>query len=414
MTRIGFHYFPDTNHYRQSDLDLWLPELLAMRARWLVLIAPAERAIPEPFLRGLVEAGIEPVLHFQFSPDRIPPHEDLNLLCKIYARWGVRYVTLFDMPNLRSVWETTAWAQTDLVERFLDIYLPSAEISLRAGLIPVFPPLKPGGDYWDTAFLPAALAGIQRRGHQYLLEKLVIGAYAWSGERSLNWGAGGPERWPGSRPYFTPEGEEDQRGFRIFDWYNALTQSVLVEPRPVFLFGMGSSLEDDPHQEAHTYQNMTMARLLDGEPVSGFEPLSQNVIGGAFWLLSAVGGHPQAGLAWYPPQGEALPIVNAVKTWAEKISETASPPSKGSFSIAHYLLLPSFDGSISDYYLDLIRPILKKYKPTFGFSITEASQAKRVTIMGGPEIYPEEIIHQLRAKGCIVHRIDETGTLIAP
>ena len=25
--RIGFHYFPDADHYRESDLYTWLPEL---------------------------------------------------------------------------------------------------------------------------------------------------------------------------------------------------------------------------------------------------------------------------------------------------------------------------------------------------------------------------------------------------
>ena len=28
--RIGFHYFPDTAHYRESDLRAWVPELQAL------------------------------------------------------------------------------------------------------------------------------------------------------------------------------------------------------------------------------------------------------------------------------------------------------------------------------------------------------------------------------------------------
>jgi hypothetical protein len=62
-SRLGFHYYPDTLHYRASDLYTWLPELKAMGAGWLTLVAPPNYAIPEPFLHGLLAAGIEPILH---------------------------------------------------------------------------------------------------------------------------------------------------------------------------------------------------------------------------------------------------------------------------------------------------------------------------------------------------------------
>jgi len=33
--RIGFHYYPDTFHYREKDLQTWLPELQGLGAGWL-------------------------------------------------------------------------------------------------------------------------------------------------------------------------------------------------------------------------------------------------------------------------------------------------------------------------------------------------------------------------------------------
>ena len=36
-TRIGFHYFPDTLHYRDVDVNTWLPELQALAASWLTV-----------------------------------------------------------------------------------------------------------------------------------------------------------------------------------------------------------------------------------------------------------------------------------------------------------------------------------------------------------------------------------------
>jgi len=411
MNRIGFHYIPDTQHYRLSDLKTWLPELQTLRASWVVLQAPPDRAIPEDFLRGLLDAGIEPVLQFNLSPDRLPPLRDLFLLFRAYAKWGVRYLTLFVKPNLRSAWQTTNWAQTDLVERFLDIYLPLADNCLNAGLIPIFPPLEPGGDYWDTAFLRTALAGIKRRGYKHLLDKLVVGAIARA-DQPLNWGAGGPECWPRVRPYYTPEGEEDQCGFRIFDWYNAFIRSVLVEPRPIFLFEVGCSPQEGNATEMHTRVNLSIAQLLSGKEVEGLEPIPAYVIGSAFWLLAAPYGDPRVAEAWYRSPADYRPIVEALRNQTSNYRHKKTPKTLPHI-IEHYLLLPSYQGQISDFHLDLIRPIIKKYHPTIGFSIQEARQAKRVTIVGGPSSYPQTDINQLRHAGCIVQQINDHGIDIA-
>jgi hypothetical protein len=413
MNRIGFHYFQDTNHYRQRDLETWLPELNAMKTSWLVLFAPTDRAIPEPFLRGILDANIEPVLHFHLSPDRLPPFEDLSMLFQVYGKWGVQYVTLFNKPNLRTIWQTTNWAQTDLVERFLDIYLPLSAMCLSAGLTPIFPPLEPGGDYWDTAFLKASLQGIKRRGYKHLLDKLVIGAYARTGEQSLNWGAGGPERWPDTRPYFTPDDKEDQQGFRIFDWYNAIVQAVLVEPRSIFLFEVGCLTDDGTTLKIHTQKNLEIAQLLDGEEIVGIEPIPSNVIGSAFWLLSAPQGSPQISHAWYKTISESRPIVQVLRNWAAGSHDDPQSKQLDSRFLSHYLLLPSFNDEISDVHLELIRPFIKKYKPTIGFSLEEAQHANRVTVIGGNGLYPDGSINHLRNSGCVVQEIDDSGIDIA-
>ena len=81
--------------------------------------------------------------------------------------------------------------------------------------------------------------------------------------------------------------------------------------------------------------------------------------------------------------------------------------------IRHYLLLPSFEWGISDFHLDVIRPIIKKYQPTVGFSLEEAKNASRVTVVGGEDVFSETILNQLRAAGITVNRVDEDGTNIA-
>jgi hypothetical protein len=433
QSRLGFHYYPDTNHYQEGDLRKWLPELKSLGAAWLTLFAPTDQAIPETFIRGLLDARVEPILHFHLPFTTTFNNDSLGLLLRSYAKWGIRYVALFDRPNLRSSWSAADWAQDDLVERFIDIYLPLASAVLDAGLQPVFPPLEPGGDYWDTAFLRAALQGIKRRGYDLLLNSLYLGAYAWADKPQLDWGAGGPERWPGARPYLTPPAQQDQRGFFIFDWYLAITEAVLGKPRPIILLGAGSRLTNNQYlQDAHRQRNLSLAKALSVNHVikpdqTPLDSISTDVLACNFWLLAADPESPYRDQAWYQPDGFTLPIVDALKemavetsTAAEKDSTTylfqpanPSPPSEYGRPISHYLLLPLYEWGIADWHLEVIRPYVAKYHPTIGFSLAEAAHAARVTVVGGQHSFSEEKLDELRDHGCVVQRIDGDGTTIA-
>lgn len=433
-TRIGFHYYPDTLHYRESDLHAWLPELRALGATWLTLVAPTDRAIPEYFLHGLLAAGIEPILHFRSAPEDTINIPEIKIFLDSYAKWGVHYVVFYDRPNSRSSWTAAAWAQEALVERFVDRFVPLAEAAIQVGLTPVFPPLEPGGDYWDTAFLQTALQSLNRRKQTAVMEKLAISAYAWTGAHSLNWGAGGPERWPGARPYFTPNTEEDQRGFRIFDWYLAIARAALGQNSAILLFAAGSPLDHratpapavTPAVYAQTLLNI--ARLLAGEKVTDpgtndkvLDPIPNEVISCNYWLLADTPSSPFLRQAWFQADGQALPVVGTFRQWIssrQDLSFAKSAPTRTAEQtihppIAHYLLLPKYDWGVADWHLEIIRPFVKKHHPTIGFSLEEAEHASRVTVIGGPQAFPEEAIGHLRAVGCYVERISGDGTTIA-
>lgn len=443
-SRIGLHYFPDTLHYREQDLATWLPELQALGVGWLTLIAPSERAIPEDFIRGLVSAGIQPVLHFPIPLTQAGRDLHLNILFENYARWGVQFAALFDRPNLRSSWPSAAWTQTDLVERFLDFFLPHANAAFQSGLAPVFAPLEPGGDYWDTAFLQTALRGLERRGQHRLVESLGLSAFAWSSNQPLDWGAGGPERWPASQPYFTPPNSQDQLGFRIFEWYLAIAQAETGLSLPVILLRTGNRLEkglqgDPGALQKHTEQNLAIAELLSKapklkkSPSAAFSSRAQNeeelpdeaieqVLCANFWLLSASHESPHAPNAWYHAQGGNLPVVNALKQWSalrgkpEEITGKGrqfGEISPGAHPIEHYLLLPLYAWGVADWDLEAIKPFLQQHHPTVGFSVYEARLARRVTIFGdGANLSPDSLTI-LRLAGCQVERLGQDGTLLA-
>jgi hypothetical protein len=428
-SRYGFYYYPDTIHYRENDLHRWIPELKALGASWLTLLAPLDRAIPETFILQLLYEGIQPVIHLPIQPEDGINLTELSMIFEAYAHWGVRYIALFDRPNMKKNWSPSSWVQRSLVDRFLDIFIPVARAAMQSGLAPSFPALEPGGDYWDTAFLFSALLGLSRRGEAELIDEMVLSAYAWPGNRSPNWGAGGPERWPQSRPYATPANSEDQCGFHIFDWYLAVSQAALGKNMPVIMLAAGSRLGDqqDPRSpavdiQAHSWQNLALVRSMTGQ-AEEYDPIPPEVLACNFWLLAAEQGSPELPDAWFKPNGEQLPVVTMIKEWvasggadpssASKQRVAAKLVSPESRPIAHYLLLPTFEWGPADWKLDAIRPFINKYQPTIGFSPVEASHARRVTVVGGASKVPEAIIDGLLAAGCIVEQISGDGMNIA-
>ena len=406
MKKIGFHYFPDTDHYTAADLARWLPRLKQLKASWVVLQAPKGRAIPEAFLQGLKAGGVEPVLHFPFDCTAAPDVEGELLLFEAYARWGVKYVILFDRPNLRQNWTGADWAQSDLVERFLDAYLPLAEAALMVGLTPVFPPLEPGGDYWDTMFLRTALEGIRRRASEPLLKRMLLSACAGFNAKPLSWGAGGPERWPEAQPYQTDRDSPDQRGFRIADWYLTLSETILERKIPLLMLGICG-----PAEEGVSWEDALLeaADLLAGQENEDHEPLADKVLGGAFWLLAAKEGSSQEVHSWYQEDGTPKPAAERVLVGQPE----AAPKFTDEYRITHYLLLPTFDWGVADWHLEVTRAFIKKHRPTVGFSVEEARRAEEVTVLGGEDSFSPAVINELRGCGCLVRRIEGDGTNVA-
>jgi hypothetical protein len=428
QSRIGFHYYPDTLHYRESDLQAWLPELAAMGASWLVLKSEVERAIPEYFIRGLVAKGIEPLVQFDLSLTHPPLPGELNMLFDAYGRWGVHGIILFDRPNARTSWPGGGWAQQDIVERFVDSMLPLSLAAIQSGLTPIFPPLEPGGSYWDTAFLRAALESLERRKQTQILQNLVLSAYAWTGGHPLNWGAGSSARWPGARPYFTPAKSQDQRGFRIFEWYQDIAQSILKRPVPIVMLAAG--VQDDPLREEN--QNVDfdnhpdlvtgIIKLMSGKeimdplsPQESMDPVSPEVLTCNFWLLASDDHGPFAQQAWFQTDGLFDKTILAVKRIFEELSQDPTAPYilDPEHPIRHYLLIPTYDWGIADWHLEIIRPFVKKYRPVVGFSIEEARLAREVTVIGNAHSFSEEQLNRLRNSGCKVRRISGDGTSIA-
>lgn len=415
MTPFGFHYYPDDSHYRLADWQAWQPELKALGARWLTLISSPTRAIPEVFIKAVLEAGITPIIHLPATP--IHPVRDsvltLEPLFKTYARWGVKYVAVFSEPNTRAAWPAHEWGKTGLVERFLDLAIPVLHAEADAGLQPVFPALQAGGEYWDTSFLEAALVGLERRGQMTLARQLTFAVNLWTFNRPVAWGAGGLARWPEARPYLTPPGAQDQRGLHLFEWHTEIIRARLGEARPMVCLAGGPRLgeqSDDaqpPLDEArHTSCTQDLVRAsIENQ----FPDYLLNI---NFWLLCASENSPFANEAWYRADRGPLAAIEAVKHWAARQNpETATPKrptSPKNFPgkpIAHYLLMPTFEWGLSEWHWHAALEYVRAHRPTCGFSIDEAKWARHVTILGNEQGINTAAEQTLREAGCLVERI---------
>jgi hypothetical protein len=433
--QFGIHYFVDTLHYRQEDLKIWLPVLKDLRIGWIVLKSEKNRAIPEDFLKSLLNEGITPIIEFNLPLRSNIGTREFKLVLQVYAKWGVKYCVFFDRPNQKDSWSDNNWAQNDLVDRFLDQYIPLAKFALDEGLIPVFPPLEPGGNYWDTAFLRSCIKSLVRREQNQILDNLVLSAYAYSHHHDLNWGKGGPEVWPQSKPYITPPGSQDQKGFRIFDWYGAISNALLQKEVPIILFGSG--LSDNPYQAKKTKEEIKKnwfdqklislllhtQQSIDLENEVSVDPIPPTVLACNFWLLASEKDQPESEHAWFLGTGHQNPfikeMIETLKQEQKQVQTTFDKQNKSRRSdpkqclIKHYVLLPDQEYGISDWDFDQIKALINKSKVTVGFSIDEAILSKKVTILSDQNYYSKEIIRILKKFGCEIEQLQKDGTSIA-
>jgi hypothetical protein len=427
MTTLGFHYFPDETHYRKADLHTWLPELLALDAKWVTLIGSMTRAVPETFISGLLSAGVEPIIYLPAVPTGPDPQHvvgaTLSQLFKSYARWGVRFVAVFAEPNMRAAWAPKDWGQAGLVDRFLDRLVPILKAEMDAGLQPVFPALRAGGDYWDTAFLDACLTGLIQRGQVDLARELTFAINLWTFNRPLDWGRGGRRQWPDAKPYLTPPGSQDQRGFHLYDWYDEIIQTRLGEVRPFVTLAGGPRLGDQTDPAFPAVDDLRHASCIQditGVIRGGQAP--HHLLNVNLWLLAAADGSPFAAEALYRPNGAPLTAAHTLKQAPvhglpparrrvneskalgldQAAAQLVGAPDK---LLRHYVLLPVFEWGVSDWHWNAALDFVKAHRPVCGFSADEAAHAERVTIVGNEQGISPAIEAQLRQAGCEVDRI---------
>lgn len=409
--KIGFHYFQDLNHYQSRDLALWQPELESLQAGWLVLKASPNYAIPEEFITGLLDSDVQPIIHFDIPVNSDYRPEDLRILLSSYARWGVKYVIFFDRPNMKSSWLHDTWSQGDLVERFLDRYLPFVRAAEQNGLTPIFPPLQPGGDYWDLSFLKKVLNLVKQRRSLDFVSNLHIAVSSQTFNHPLSWGAGGKRNWKVPRPYSKSEiGEEDHLGFNTWQWYTDLVNSILGIEAKLFLFYFGSAdIKQSVLDPKVSFEELIDFAMKPSEEAGRAAEQKNNILACLFWILSTSEPNEDGQTAFFDITGEVK--VPEIKSYKEKLENTRKQNleyvvsdrlAEWIYPIDHYLLLPSYEWGIPENTLDRIRPIMRDSRPTIGFSLIEATNARKVTVWNENGAFSVKDIDILREAGCLI------------
>jgi len=402
LERNGFHYFPDTSHYREKDLALWLPILKGLGAQTLVLISPTTRAIPEFFISAVAREKINIIIDFNLPGNAEINASDLETLMNAYGKWGVVFALFNKDVNCKESWKDAQWVSSNPVQESWSKWMEFAKLACDTGIKPVLPTIVPGGDFWDLAFLEQ-LFKLAVSSNSGLVNSMIISALAWDWGHHLNWGSGGPEKWSHTKPYMTPEDSQDHKGFHIFEWYASIAQKTFGRIPPVLLLESGIASRkangitiNQPSDNGNNLINIF--RLMAGEnvyepnePNTLLDPVPFYVIANNFYLLSSENRDLAASCRWFLPDGTPNASAAAYierrqngesRSANERQILEAPSIKKRSFSIGRYILLPH---DLYDKLPELqtrLSQYIARYKPEVGFSIRSAMEAAYILVVG--------------------------------
>ena len=408
---IGFAYLTTSKFQIHRQVSAWMEAIHQIGASVVIYESGFDRAISEDVFISAIDNHLSPIVHFPAELPLARNFNDVAFLLDVYAKWGASHIILGDQPNVKSSWPKAGWHYENLIDHFLDRFIPLANHAVRNGVVPILAPLKPGGDYWDTAFIESVLTGLKLRRMDTILEYLMLSSYGQTYNKSLSWGKGGPERWSSTKPYLTPDGQEDQIGFNNFEWIQAVGERAIGKKLPIMILDAGhlGTKLSFPDFKTSIEEIQTIYDLCryntSTEDIQDHRIAFDESVCWCIFSLDTINTALQDKLT-----------VDVFKQMFDGLKGTdgsSNSSIKGKKVISHYLLLPSYASGISDAILNKIRPLIKHYHPTVGFSLEEAAFAAKVSVYPDPVLFSEEQLNQLRLNGSIVEILPESGIEIA-
>ena len=460
--QLGFHYYNDMDHYDEASLDYWLPKLQAAGTRWLVLSIIEKAEIPENFLKRVTTAGIEPIICLQFSITNPPLMDIFRERMAYYRKNGVHLVQFFNYPNMKNSWTPDEWKKQKLVERFVELFSRYAETCIEQKIIPIFPLLQPGGDYWDISFLKESLHVLQQKNNESLLSNLIFSADAGFQEHPLDWGKGGPEAHQPVIAY--QNGQTDHRGFHIFEWYQAILHQVMKKNVPMILFQTGRwSTSTGPFDLSPKQAKQQLLRILAILQEQASKVLPQENPAIPPYIISCnLYKLPTEFLTSLKKEHETKKFRNVIQlhenaSKTNRILESTVSASKsvsseiGSVicsifaaitpylcgagkqflilvvenfikivrsliaiflrgeSYSSYFLIPDAESLLTEGQREIIRQYINKTNCKSGKNLYEALSSSKVILLNDSSLYPRNVIKQLRYNNCQIQTLSESN-----
>jgi hypothetical protein len=180
----GLHWFPTTFQTR-AVVDRFIPELKAMKIRWLVVLQGMDdwNMVANDYLIDRLNAeGIMVVMRI----DRLVGKMDWQRLGWIVARYrerGVLYFQIYNEPNAQEEWGAR---DSPTPEQFVTYWIQGAEVVAANGGFPGFAPMSPQRDDSDLVFFQAALEELKRLGRFDLINLMWISVHNYGDFDSHN------------------------------------------------------------------------------------------------------------------------------------------------------------------------------------------------------------------------------------
>ncbi len=436
--KLGFHYYKDSGHFDDASLDYWLPKLQAAGTSWLVIYAPETGEIPENFIIRLREARIEPVVVLNYSISEPPSVPIFQQRMAYYHSIGIHMVQFFNRPNMKSSWSAEEWIKPALVTRFIRKFADYATICVREKVIPLFPLLEPGGDYWDLAFLRSSIKQIRKEYSESLLSNLVFSASACLNRHPMVWNEAGPSGIPAAAPY--TEGQVDHRGFYLFSWYEDILRKEVGKNVPLLLMNAGlwdptSGIFDVVTKESKQ-QYLNILNLLQEVTLKGESKVPPFILSCCVYKLpsteslsASVPSENRAGSNVFGLDPKSLtedskPFIEKVRGLVQNIkyfnlqeinkrvgtilATNIKALGKILFqggSLKEYFLLPEVNSLFTEDQLNVIRQYIKLHKCASGNDLNEALSSKNVIMIDDQALYPAYMLRQLQDRGCVIHTV---------
>lgn len=274
-TGFGVHTPSDYN-WVPSNLIEWCEDAKRHGISWVTGWWNCQ--VQVEFAKALIDHGIEVI----YRPGQnLIPSQFIGGDYKKYRDVGVKYLQFYNEPNLFSEWRDERKASPEL---FAELWADRCRAIKSIGMIPVVPPLSPGGNIWHPDFFHRMMNWWKNHGMlPDLLRGCVLGIH--------------------NRPTMNPPDDTGVCSFEGYRYYRQWMMDIMGFTLPMVAPEAGYQPEDCGHDwnKWKDWNLELIRRFRPGHP----KYVGDDFLAHCFWILSDSGSTWDAcGLVenWYYAQ----------------------------------------------------------------------------------------------------------------